>query len=273
MNGVEPSERWVDIECGLHLVEASEGGQTGTDGGTGSGGAGDVKFVRPNVTGPSADADFLLAASWQPSFCQTHQNVPECATQTADRFDADHFALHGLWPQPRGNFWCGITAAEKNLTSRGNRHRLKEIQLSDETRAELNKVMPGAQSYLDRYEWTKHGSCYSDSPEEYYSESLDLMAQLNASAVRDLFAANIGNDLSVSQVKAAFDNSFGAGAGDRVGVNCKGGLITELFLNLKGTIEADTSMGDLLLAAKPTTSNCQGGVGRVDEAGFAGSPN
>ncbi len=262
INGVNPAERWVDISCGLRLVEADGAGQGAGNGSDGSPGS---EVVRPPVKGPSGDAEFLLAASWQPAFCQTHQNLPECISQTDGRYDADHFALHGLWPQPQGNFWCGVTVAQKNLTDRANRHRLKSIRLNDQTRAELSKVMPGTQSYLDRYEWVKHGTCYSDSPEEYYAESLDLMEQLNGSAVRDLFAANIGEVLTTAQVRAAFDETFGAGAGNRVQVRCKGGLITELFINLKGRIEPDSPMSELLLAAKPVHSDCQG---RVDPVGF-----
>src|SRR3546814_10932851 len=58
---------------------------------------------------PAAAADFfVLAVSWQPAFCETRPAKPECVTQDEDRFDASHFALHGLWPQPRGNVYCGV---------------------------------------------------------------------------------------------------------------------------------------------------------------------
>ncbi|KZL20741.1 Ribonuclease I precursor [Pseudovibrio axinellae] len=264
MNGVVPSERWVEVTCGRHLTDAESGQVAGGQQPP------KTKVVRPAFEGPSRDADFVLAASWQPAFCQSHRDVDECVTQGADRFDAKNFALHGLWPQPRGNFWCGVSPKEKELAERrSTRGQLPGLALDNETREELNKVMPGTQSFLDRYEWVKHGTCYSDKPEEYYRESLDLMNQLNTSAVQDLFAAHIGNELTVSQVRAAFDRSFGAGAGDRVGVSCKGGLITELYLNLKGRIEEGSSMSDLLLAGQPTNSNCQGNVGRVDDVGFA----
>lgn len=266
IKGVSPSERWVDIACGLHLVKATEGGSTGAGEVSNSGGQTSSEFVRPAVQGPSVDAEFLLAASWQPAFCQTHQDKKECATQVAGRFDANHFSLHGLWPQPRGNFWCGVTPAEKRLAGDSStRGQLPPVVLEDATREELDRVMPGAQSHLDRYEWVKHGSCYSDSQEEYYAESLDLMEQLNGSDVRELFASNIGNVLTTDQIRAAFDSSFGTGAGERVEVRCKGGLITELFINLMGEIEPDTPMSELLLAADPVNSGCQG---RVDAVGF-----
>ncbi len=263
MNGVSPAERWVEVSCGLHLTEAEGNDQ---DAGNGSGNSDGAEVVRPAVQGPSADGEFVLAASWQPAFCQTHQDTAECASQVTGRFDANHFALHGLWPQPRGNFWCGVTHEEKGLADeRSTWGELPPVELEAATREELDRVMPGAQSHLDRYEWVKHGTCYSDSAEEYYADSLDLMMQLNGSAVRDLFASNIGEVLTTSQVRAAFDETFGAGAGERVEVRCRGGLITELFVNLKGQIEPDTPMSELLLAAEPVQSNCQG---RVDPVGF-----
>ena len=51
-------------------------------------------------------------------------------------------------------------------------------------------TMPEAASFLQRHEWYKHGSCYGPL-EEYYTESLALMDQLNDSAIRSLFAANV----------------------------------------------------------------------------------
>ena len=50
----------------------------------------------------------LLAVSWQPAFCEQRPKKPECASQTANRYDATHFSLHGLWPGPRSNSYCNI---------------------------------------------------------------------------------------------------------------------------------------------------------------------
>src|SRR6266536_5805604 len=73
-----PPERWVGIDCGTYQGTVAGGGG-------GSGGA----------------AEAVLALSWQPSFCETHSSKPECAAETAASFEATHFTLHGLWPQPR----------------------------------------------------------------------------------------------------------------------------------------------------------------------------
>jgi len=43
---------------------------------------------------------YLLALTWQPSFCENKPNRKECRTQTTNRYDAKHWSLHGLWPQP-----------------------------------------------------------------------------------------------------------------------------------------------------------------------------
>jgi ribonuclease T2 len=60
----------------------------------------------------------VLSVSWQPAFCETKRNKPECATESPDRFDATHFTLHGLWPQPRRNAYCDVppemSLADKN---------------------------------------------------------------------------------------------------------------------------------------------------------------
>ena len=41
----------------------------------------------------------VFAVAWQPGFCETQPDRRECRNQQQDRFDASHFALHGLWPQ------------------------------------------------------------------------------------------------------------------------------------------------------------------------------
>ena len=43
------------------------------------------------------------------------------------------------------------------------------------TRAELETVMPGTKSLLERHEWTKHGSCYPADAETYFKDSIRSM--------------------------------------------------------------------------------------------------
>ena len=69
---------------------------------------------------------FVLAISWQPAFCETRPEKPECDSQTPDRFDAANFALHGLWPQPRSRDYCGVDEATVRTDEDGDWHELPE---------------------------------------------------------------------------------------------------------------------------------------------------
>ncbi len=170
-----------------------------------------------------------------------------------------------------GKSGLGLVTFKSELDKDGHWTELEPLELAAETRDELEVVMPGTQSGLHRHEWIKHGSCYGDgSADRYYRDSLALMESLNTSGVKDLFEANIGQNLDTDTIRDAFDAEFGQGTGERVAVSCKqdGGrtLITELRLELHGTVTEQPDLGELLLAGTPTGSRCSGGVG--DPAGF-----
>jgi ribonuclease T2 len=264
--GATPDRRWVSTGCGVHAMDA--GGTpapvTPPVGGGQGGGEGPASSGRP---------DHVLAASWQPGFCETKPDKAECVSQTDDRFDASHFALHGLWPQPRSNVFCQVSPDMAAADKAGRWQDLPEVALPAELRAELGKVMPGTASFLERHEWIKHGTCYGDTMEEYFADSLAVMAALNASPVRDLFAASIGATLTSAQIRDAFDAAFGPGAGSRVRIACvtdpSNGrrLIGELTIGLSGEIDGETSLSDLIFAAAPTAdAGCPQGI--VDAAGL-----
>ncbi|MGH6920874.1 MAG: ribonuclease T2 family protein [Geminicoccaceae bacterium] len=243
-----PRDRWVEIGCG-HVVAAC-----------------DLPGEPSRPAEGSTSSGYVLAASWQPAFCQTHRTKTECQTQTEARFDSAHFALHGLWPQPRDKVYCGVSREQRTADEAGRWSDLPPLELTDQTRADLDVVMPGTQSDLQRHEWVKHGTCYSDTAEEYYVESLQLMNQLNASPVRVLLAGRIGERVTADELRAAFDDAFGAGAGDRVEMACSGGLVTELLIHLDGAITETTRFAALIAAADPVRAGCSGG--RIDPVGF-----
>jgi len=257
--GADPERRWVKVSCG-HL----------------SGSNAAVVPVAPGGQGKqvaSGKPEYVFALSWQPAFCETKSNKPECKAQNPNEFDATNFTLHGLWPQPNGNFYCQASASDKANDNPAHWQDLPPVNLDADTRAELDKVMPGTASKLERHEWIKHGTCYGKSQQEYFSDALHLMREVNASPVRDLFVKNIGGKLTADQIRGAFDQAFGAGAGDRVRVSCvidpSNGrrLIGELTLGLAGPIGPSSSLKDLLLASVPTNkAGCP--TGTVDPIGF-----
>ncbi|MDL2408369.1 ribonuclease [Rhizobium calliandrae] len=215
---------------------------------------------------------FILAASWEPAFCATNQKKAECRSQSANDYDAKNFSLHGLWPLRRE--YCDVSDDLKQSDRLSDWKDLPAIQLSAETKAALDKVMPGTKSGLERHEWVKHGSCTKLSADDYFAGAVGLINELNASAVRDLFAQNIGKTLDAETIKAAFDKSFGEGASNRVKMSCrqvgKVRVISELTIGLSGDAIQPSQGGEprleqLIQGAGSTSFGCDRGL--VDAAG------
>ncbi len=185
-------------------------------------------------------------------------------SQTPGRFDATYFTLHGLWPQPKGNEYCNVADSYVALDKDKRWNELPPVALSNATQSSLSEVMPGTMSSLERHEWIEHGTCFQGgrSQEAYFSRAIALMAQLNASRVRDLFANNIGGTITAAPFKQAFDESFGAGAGDRVLVSCPGPrrLIVQMTIGLVGDIGDSPSLSELIAAAPRIGMGCPYGV-------------
>ncbi|MGD1712582.1 ribonuclease T2 [Dapis sp. BLCC M172] len=204
---------------------------------------------------------YVFAISWQPSFCQTMQYKPECISQTADRYDATNFTLHGLWPDRLD--YCGVSDEDINDDKQREWDDLPPLDLDRETTSELAKVMPSKRSYLHRHEWIKHGTCDGRDEDTYFDIALDLLNEVNTSEVQYLFEANIGKRITQSQIETAFDNSFGDGAGKSVKIRCKNGLISELQIKMRRPLVGE-KLADVLV---PTSGrSCDSVI--VDAAGF-----
>lgn len=122
INEASPKSRWVETSCGKALI--------------------DCKTVASASVHPAAEGKaYVLAVNWQPAFCQTHRNKTECRTQTAERYDADHFTLHGLWPQPRSNIYCNVSSVDKSLDQRGAWDQLGALGLSETAKAAAGETV------------------------------------------------------------------------------------------------------------------------------------
>jgi ribonuclease T2 len=216
---------------------------------------------------------FILAASWEPAFCQTNQKKAECRNQSSDNHDATNFSLHGLWPMRQE--YCDVSEDLKQADRGRDWKDLPPVQLSQDVKTKLDKVMPGTQSGLERHEWIKHGTCTKLSADQYFAIAAGLIAELNTSAVRDLFAQNIGRELDAESIKAAFDQSFGEGANARIKMSCRRvgnvRMISELTIGLsEDAIDpqqgSEPRLGKLIQGAGSTSFGCDRGV--VDAAGF-----
>ncbi len=250
-------KRWVPVACGNYVANCR---------------------LLPNIaispslpTSPSSpssqhEKQYLLALSWEPTFCETHPQKIECKTLTPDRQDANQLSLHGLWPQPRNNAYCNVNSTDKAIDRRKKWGLLKPLELSEETRQQLAITMPGYASNLQRHEWIKHGTCYGTTADIYYQHSIQLTKAVNESAVGNLLENNIGKEITAQTIRAAFDTSFGEGAGSKVNVRCdRKGRLSELWINLNGRITDAVKLGNLMKQAPTANNSCNSGlVDRVD---------
>jgi len=258
------TSRWVSASCGLHVVEAgTQTSITDID-------RDDVVIGQDGVE----SIDNLLTLSWQPAFCEIRPGKTECRDLNDGLLPhtTRQLSIHGLWPQPRGKDYCGVPDTVRNLDKPDSWAQLPAPAIDTETEDALRAAMPGFASSLHRHEWIKHGTCFlgEGGADEYYDDTLYLTGLVNESAVADLFVNNVGGEITGAQIRAAFDNTFGEGTGDRVLIKCTrdGGrtLINELWISLKGKITQSSDLGDLMLAADATGMGCSRGI--VDAAGL-----
>ena len=260
--GANPAQRWVAIDCG------SADGAQGASAPTAGGGAAvntPMGTVKPKKK-PKGSKDgipfYVLALSWEPAFCEVMKGKTECKNETSTSYEATHFSLHGLWPQPRANVFCGVDLATAALDDQHQWEQLPEPQLTLATKAALDEVMPGTQSVLQRHEYTKHGTCYpAGNAEQYFKDAVRLAGEVNASAAQKFIAANVGKTIQMADLRAKFDEAFGVGAGDRVRVSCdKAGRFAELTIGLKGDIPSGKSLAELIAASDRTDPGCESGL-------------
>lgn len=270
VKGVKRPLRWVKKECGERINSCEADNNNSAQ-------ANDKKRIKLSNNRTFYQAkkkshkktgktpEYLLALSWQPSFCETHKGKKECRTQTTNRYDASHWSLHGLWPQPRGNTYCGVSEMDKGIDRHKKWYLLAPVKISQKTATKLAFVMPAVASNLQRHEWLKHGTCYGSNAEDYFSDSIALTQQINNSIVGKLFNKGVGKRVTLKQVRAHFDKAFGKGAGNKVDMRCDHkGRVSELWINLKGEVEDDTKIADLLKNALRAGTTCQ--IGRIDKA-------
>ena len=259
--GATPTQRWVALTCGA--VDGAASNTASSGGGAAVNTSDGTVKPKPKPQPPKGGVPFyVLALSWEPAFCKAMTGKAECKNETSASYEASHFSLHGLWPQPRRNVFCGVDPATAALDDQHHWEQLPVPQMSAETKAALDKVMPGTQSILERHEWIKHGTCYSGgNAETFFKDQVRLINDVNSSAVQSFMAANIGKTIQTSDLRAKFDEAYGKGAGERVRVSCsKDGLFSELTIGLKGDISSGAKLSDLIAASETTDAGCPAGL-------------
>jgi ribonuclease T2 len=274
VKGEQPAQRWVDDECfsKKSIKESTAIKPKGNALNIND----ELRLAENNMAqskhtkkyeGKTSAKQNLLALSWHNAFCETHRYKKECKRSLLSRSKTkkseQSFVLHGLWPQPRSNSYCNVSSASKHLDKGRQWRDLPSLSLEPKTEEALAVVMPGYASSLHKHEWIKHGTCYGTEANKYYSDAISLINQVNNSALGEFFTKNIGNKITLTQVQTVANKEFGRGAGNRVELRCKNGLVTELWLHLGS---GSDDIATLLQKGKQTRSRCK--QGRIDKAGF-----
>ena len=242
------AQRWVDRSCFSGDKKSIKPQHT-------------KKYQKPILAHPKSGKQSLLVVSWHNAFCETHRKKSEC--RQVNKSDKGHLVLHGLWPQPRNNVYCGVP---QKLVAKDKHHQWKalpNIDIEESTLALMDSYMPGYISRLHKHEWIKHGTCYGESADRYYHNALTLAKEVDTSAVGTLLRSHVGKKITLSQVRAAFNHAFGRGSGEKVEMKCQGGLVTELWIHVGGKGE---KLSKLIASGSNTRSRCQ--KGKVDRTGY-----
>ena len=213
----------------------------------------------------------VLAVNWQPAFCESRPQKPECRSQVPSRFDAENFSLHGLWPQPPGRYYCGVSEIIERLDRTGNWKRLPNPDLSPALESELKIKMPGYQSALHRHEWYKHGTCVPGitAAETYFTQSLGLLDAINRSGLRMLFDEYRGRKLTRERIAAVWETDVTLPGVVSINILCdmdnERHLIRELRFEIVDPLKLTAEIGSQ--SGIPTSvRGCRSGW--VDEAGL-----
>lgn len=225
------------------------------------------KTLRPNHKNISVPKQNILALSWHNAFCETHRNKKECkrgfGSLIRSKSHEEQFVLHGLWPQPRKNVYCNVDKALIYADKNRRWRDLPCLALDDKVEDILEKVMPGYASELHKHEWIKHGTCSGTDVNTYYTKAISLLKQFNNSSIAAFFKASRGKRVTLTQIKKIAQKEFGKGTAKSIAIQCKGGLITEVWLQLGSGSE---DLATLLKKGKKLYSRCKSG--RIDKAGF-----
>ncbi len=249
----DPQARWVADYCGVVDVQIGKNG----------GGSNECST-------PGLEDSYVLALSWQPSFCETHRHKPECQVEDKKSYQARNFTLHGLWPNKRG---CGIKYefCGEVRSKPGDFCDYPALTLFTEVRNNLKQVMPSAAagSCLQRHEWFKHGTCQTQwSIDEYFDIAVDLTKQFNESGMGYFMSRNVGEIVAEDEFIKRIDCTHGLNTHKAFELKCKDGNLVDVYIHLTENINEKENFGDLVRnTGREFKSNC-GGSFKVDPIGF-----
>lgn len=181
--------------------------------------------------------DYVLALTWHPGFCAgAGQGRDECRDG-----DGGPLVLHGLWPGlPASLARDGVGRGEWNREGcfrfaperSGPFCSIEPLILDRALEAELERVMPGERSCLDRYQFAKHASCFDISPERYFTQAVSLFEEVERSRFAAWLFDHRGEAVGRNALIQAFRDAFGADGRALMLVCDRADNLTELRIGL-----------------------------------------
>lgn len=203
---------------------------------------------------PGLADGYVLALSWQPAFCETHgfrAGKPECRQLQSGSYAANHFVLHGLWPNQTQ---CGIHYGYCGVDFKAKHCQYSPLILNDAVVTNLKQLMPSFShgSCLERHEWYKHGSCQVLSADDYFSLAIRLTKELNQTEFTRYIQQHIGTSVERARLREVFEYSFGERSAQKLFLGCRNGRLVDVFINLPVLIPSDATLSALIQQADAT---------------------
>lgn len=191
---------------------------------------------------PDLADSYLLAISWQPSFCETNASMVECKqmekAHANDPKSGPSFTLHGLWPN---KYACG-----KNYNFCGEN---EDPELSNDVLKQLANVMPNVKfgGDLHQREWKKHGTCQTKwTGDEYFQAAISLVNDFSSSTiVNDFMTKYMGKRVAKKDLVTALEQGFGTQFVNNVILQCNNKMLTEIRIKLPMSFSARDTLTTL----------------------------
>jgi ribonuclease T2 len=205
-----------------------------------------------------------LVLTWGPSLCTADPANAGCTSGQVGG-QGSTWILHGLWPQPADNQYCGVPKRIADRAKNVKGSDMPSVDIGDDVRNTLQSMMSD-ESSLAPHEWYAHGTCSGVSPDVFFSDAAALTEQ--ARKVLDpMFTEAEGGRIQLSAVRDRFDQEYGASAGDRLRLSCRnvtgaGSVVYELHLSLPAVTEirapdGTVSLKDLIGKGPPIGPGCR----------------
>ncbi|WP_374159690.1 ribonuclease T(2) [Mycobacterium sp. G7A2] len=206
-----------------------------------------------------------LVVTWGAGFCAAEPSNQACRSGEIQRLGRT-LILHGLWPQPSENQYCGVSLMLAERVRRGD-EGLPTVPLTAGVRSELSATMADSAT-LVTHEWYAHGTCSGVRADVYFGDAVTLTHAVRQ-VLDPVFRQASGGQLTLATVRRRVDDQLGAGTGQRVGLSCRrqirtGTLVVDVRLSLPPVAamraaDGRLSLPALLRAAPPIHSPCQQG--------------